>query len=123
MVDRTRVSIKLAELNDRVTRVKQHCARTPAELAANRDALDLVSFNLMLAVQACADIASDIIADEGWPATATLAESFQRLSEKGVISTTTAGARARRRSAQHRGARIFRHRSCRCSQSSVARDR
>jgi uncharacterized protein YutE (UPF0331/DUF86 family) len=95
MVNRDRVAAKLAELSDRVTRVKQHCAMPLDEFAANRDALDLVSFNLMLAVQTCADIASHLIADEGWPTAVTLAESFHRLSEKGVISTTSAGALAR----------------------------
>jgi uncharacterized protein YutE (UPF0331/DUF86 family) len=33
--------------------------------------VDLVSFNLVLAVQSCSDIASHIIADEGWPAAQT----------------------------------------------------
>jgi uncharacterized protein YutE (UPF0331/DUF86 family) len=68
MVNRDRVAAKVSELSDRVSRVKQHCPASPADLAANRDALDLVSFNLMLAVQACADVASHMIADEGWPA-------------------------------------------------------
>jgi uncharacterized protein YutE (UPF0331/DUF86 family) len=35
------------------------------ELASDRDALDLVAFNLMLAVQAACDPASHLIADEG----------------------------------------------------------
>jgi hypothetical protein len=51
-------------LAQRVQRAKAHCTTTPAELAADADALDLVSFNLMLAVQCSADIASHIIADE-----------------------------------------------------------
>lgn len=58
-------------------------------MASDRDALELVSFNLILAIQATLDIASHVIADEGWPAAATLAESFIRLHEHQVISAQT----------------------------------
>jgi uncharacterized protein YutE (UPF0331/DUF86 family) len=95
MVNRDLVAAKVSELSDRVSRAKLHCLATPEELAANRDALDLVSFNLMLAVQACADIASHLIADEGWPAVQTLGEGFQLLSAKGVISASSASALSR----------------------------
>ena len=44
----------------------------------------------MLAVQACLDIASHLIADEGWESVATSADSFLRLAEHGVISRATA---------------------------------
>lgn len=89
MVDRKIVTAKLADVADRVARARSHAKATPAALAADRDALDLVSFNLMLAVQACADIASHVIADEGWPPAASLADAFARLAERGVISDGT----------------------------------
>ncbi len=95
MVDRTRVASKLAELADRIARVRLHAKATAADLAVDRDAIDLVAFNLMLAVQAAADIASHLIADEGWPVASSLAESFQRLADKGVVSATSARALAR----------------------------
>jgi len=95
MVDRTRVASKLAELADRIVRVRRHAKPSAAELVADRDAIDLVAFNLMLAVQAAADIASHLIADEGWPVASSLAESFQRLAERGVISSVSASALAR----------------------------
>ena len=95
MVNRDRVAAKLAELSDRVARAKLHCPPSAAELTSNRDALDLVSFNLMLAVQACADIASHLIADEGWPAAQSLGEGFQRLSDRGVISPESATSLSR----------------------------
>ena len=56
-----------------------------AALRASRNALDLVSFNLMLALQACADLASHLIADEGWPAATSLEEGFARLEQFGVV--------------------------------------
>jgi uncharacterized protein YutE (UPF0331/DUF86 family) len=90
MVDADLVAAKLAALNDRVDRVRAHRTDSDDELAADRDKLDIVSFNLMLAVQACADIASHVIADEGWTAAKTLADGFQRLADQGVLEQDTA---------------------------------
>ncbi|HVS04465.1 MAG TPA: DUF86 domain-containing protein [Thermoanaerobaculia bacterium] len=95
MVDRDLLAAKLSELADRAGRVRRHCPPTAAELGRDRDRLDLVSFNLMLAVQVCLDVASHLIADEGWPAAADLAGSFARLREQDVISPATAEALAR----------------------------
>jgi uncharacterized protein YutE (UPF0331/DUF86 family) len=92
MVDANVIVAKLAELADRVSRVRSRAKATPAELAADRDALDIVSFNLMLAVQACLDVASHVISDEGWPPATTLAESFKRLAEHGATSAATAAS-------------------------------
>ncbi len=95
MVDRTLIAAKLAELEDRISRVRANRTATPEGLAESRNALDLVAFNLMLCVQACADVAAHMIADEGWPAAASLAEGFCRLSEHGVVSTKTSAALGR----------------------------
>ena len=90
MVNRDLVAAKLAELNDRVQRVRTHAPQSVEELEADRDRLDLVAFNLMLSVQICADIAGHVISDEGWPVARTLAEGFTRLQERGVITGATA---------------------------------
>ena len=95
MVNRDLLSAKLAELADRTERARSRCPHTAEALSSDRDALDLVAFNLMLAVQSCSDIASHLIADEGWPAAKTLVESFHRLRDRGVIRPETAGALAR----------------------------
>jgi len=92
VVDRHLAALKLAELADRVERVQRHCPAAVEALRGDRDALDLVSFNLMLAVQSCADIASHLIADEGWPSAANLAAGFNRLRDEGVISSITAAS-------------------------------
>lgn len=100
MVDADIVAVKLAEIADRLERVRMRCPADADALATDRDALDLVSFNLILAIQAALDIASHLIADEGWPTAATLAESFVRLHEHRVISAETlAGVRPRREAA------------------------
>lgn len=92
MVDRNVLAAKLAELKDRMRRIRQHCPESSAELAEDQDAFDLVSFNLLLAVQSCLDLASHIIADHGWTAASTLAGSFRRLHENDVITLATAEA-------------------------------
>ncbi len=90
MVDANLVTAKLRELAERIERVRSHCPPAAADLAADPDALDLVSFNLMLAVQSCLDLASHLISDEDWPPAGTAAEAFQRLAEHGVVSRKTA---------------------------------
>ncbi len=90
MVDPDLVAAKLSELAERIDRVRVHRKADAAALAADRDALDLVSFNLMLAVQTCADVASHVLSDEGWPTARTLADAFARLEEHGVLTAGTA---------------------------------
>lgn len=86
MVDQDVLARKLAELVDKISRVRMHCPDDAQALAGNRDALDLVSFNLQLAVQTCLDIANHLISDEGWGLAGTSKEAFGRLHEHGVIS-------------------------------------
>lgn len=95
MMDRDLLAAKLSELAHRVSRVRARCPHGAAELKADRDALELVAFNLMLAVQTCANVASHLIADSGWPPGKTLRESFERLDERGVIDAPTAAALSR----------------------------
>lgn len=86
MVDRDLVASKLGELAEHVARVQARRTVTAEDLRRDRDALDLVAFNLMLAVQACADVASHVIADEGWPPATSLGAAFERLRDRSVIS-------------------------------------
>jgi uncharacterized protein YutE (UPF0331/DUF86 family) len=95
MVDRDLVVSKLAELAEHVARVRTRRPATVDDLRRDRDALDLVAFNLMLAVQACADVASHVIADEGWPPATSLGAAFERLRDHGVIRATVCDALVR----------------------------
>jgi uncharacterized protein YutE (UPF0331/DUF86 family) len=92
MVDANVFSEKLKQLSRRLAKVGAHCPADPADLAAGSDALDLVAFNLLLAIQTCLDLATHLIADEGWPPAAKAREAFERLEEQGVISRETARA-------------------------------
>ena len=90
MVSKDLVASKLAELAERMERVRAKCPPDAEQLSADADALDIVSFNLMLVVQLCADIASHLIADEEWAPAKSIAESFGRIEEQRVISSATA---------------------------------
>ncbi len=85
----------LGAIRHRVERVETLRRASAEELSGDENALDLVAFNLMLAVQAACDVAAHVIAEEGFPPASTLAEGFARLGEKGVISATTAKQMAR----------------------------
>ncbi len=95
MVDRDLVASKLGELAEHVARVRSRRKATAEDLRRDRDALDLVAFNLMLAVQACADVASHVIAGEGWPPPPSLGAPFERLREHDIISAPVCEALAR----------------------------
>lgn len=92
MVDRHLAAAKLAELAERISRVRRCCPASLDGLRRDRDALDLVSFNLMLAVQSCSDLASYLIAAERWSPVPNLAAAFDRLCDQGVIAGPTADA-------------------------------
>jgi uncharacterized protein YutE (UPF0331/DUF86 family) len=89
MVDEGIVTSKLRELAEKVDRVRFYCPADVSVLESDLTALDLVSFNLMLAVQSCLDIASHLISDEGWVPAGSLAGSIRRLQERGVLSPET----------------------------------
>jgi uncharacterized protein YutE (UPF0331/DUF86 family) len=95
MVDRDLVATKLGELAEHLARVRTRSTASAEDLRRDRDALDLISFNLMLAVQACADVASHVISDEGWPPAISLGAGFERLRDRGVISVPVTEALVR----------------------------
>jgi len=109
MVDENVIAAKLADLEDRVARVRAHRPPTAKSLSEDRDAFDLVAFNLMLAVQACVDVASHVIADEGWAPAADLADSFERLQGYGVIARETAEALSRATGLRNVVAHVYAH--------------
>ena len=90
MVDRNVVAEKLKQLAQRIAKVQALCPAGLESLAG--DAMDLVSFNLFLAVQICVDLATHLIADESWEPAATNREAFERLQEHGVLSQETVRA-------------------------------
>lgn len=90
MVDENVIAEKLKQLSRRIEKVRANCPADPRALTPDSDAMDIVSFNLLLAVQTSLDLANHLIADESWAPAATAREAFERLEEHGVISKTTA---------------------------------
>ena len=62
MVDANILAEKLKQLFRRIEKVRANCPVDPRDLAPDSDALDIVSFNLLLAVQTCVDLATHLIA-------------------------------------------------------------
>lgn len=92
MVDEGIVTSKLRELAEKMGRVRFYCPLDVSVLEQDLTALDLVSFNLMLAIQSCLDIANHLISDEGWVPTGSLAGNIRRLRERSVLSEETTEA-------------------------------
>jgi hypothetical protein len=73
---------KLAQLDARVARLRVHRRASPDELASDRDALDLVAFNLMLAVQAACDLAAHLDHDTPAFAVTSIAAWWKQVGER-----------------------------------------
>jgi uncharacterized protein YutE (UPF0331/DUF86 family) len=79
------LTTKLAALSQRIARIRE-VHRGNVDLTAGEDRLDLVSYNLLVAVEQCLDIANDLVADPGWEPATSLDESLGLLVEEGAIS-------------------------------------
>lgn len=85
------VAHKCSRVSARLARVQSGIAVGSAAFLSRIDLIEQVAFNMFLAIQESADIASHIVTDEGWGTPATVAEVFEFLQRNGVISATTAG--------------------------------
>ncbi|AJF06498.1 type VII toxin-antitoxin system HepT family RNase toxin [Geoalkalibacter subterraneus] len=81
---------KLDALQRCLARVKAKTPENAAILQQDLDLQDIISVNLERAVQSCVDIAAHVIAQHNTTAPSTMAESFNRLHDLGVISENTA---------------------------------
>ena len=89
------VAHKSSRVSTRLARVRSGIALGSEVFRSRIDLIEQVAFNMFLAIQESADIASHIVTDEGWGAPATVAEVFEFLQKHGVISDETAGAMGR----------------------------
>lgn len=79
------IAAKLADIEERLAMVRKHRLAGASAYTSSPEARDLVAFNLMLAVQSAADLASHVISDERLPPPRTVAEGFERIARHGVI--------------------------------------
>jgi uncharacterized protein YutE (UPF0331/DUF86 family) len=80
------LAAKLADIEERAQMVERHRQDSVQGYLASPEARDLVAFNLMLAVQAAADIAAHVVSDRGLAPARSVAEGFERLAQHGVVS-------------------------------------
>jgi uncharacterized protein YutE (UPF0331/DUF86 family) len=91
VVDSALVAAKIAAVRDATGRVRSVLPATPAELAADRTAREVVVLNLFVAIQSCLDLAAHWLADAGWQMPGTYADVFAALAEHAVVSRDLAG--------------------------------
>lgn len=80
---------KIDALNRCLRRIRDKRPPNVETLLADLDRQDIIILNLERAVQLCVDIAAYVLAELEVKPPQTMAESFSRLEEKGIISHDT----------------------------------
>ncbi len=89
------VAHKASRVGARLARIRSATAVGLDVFVIRVDLIEQAAFNIFLAMQESADIASHIVTDEGWGTPATIAELFELLRKNEVISVETAAAMGR----------------------------
>lgn len=84
-MDRILIAQKLESLRRCVARIGSKCPSDPQVLMRDPDVQDIVSLNLSRAVQLCVDIGAHWIVGLDVPPPQTMGETFDRLSQAGVL--------------------------------------
>ena len=88
MVDGDLLRRKLTELAEYVTQVSEYRDLTVERYRADWKTQRIVERTLQIAIEACLDIASHVLADRRLRAPSTYAETFEILGEAGLISSS-----------------------------------
>lgn len=81
---------KLESLRRALRRVEERCPEDAIALAKNIDAQDILTLNLTRAIQLCVDIGTYLISLTELTPPETMGETFDTLSQLGVINTELA---------------------------------
>jgi uncharacterized protein YutE (UPF0331/DUF86 family) len=105
VVDRALVASKIAAVRDATDRVRAVLPSSVEAFIADRTVREVVTLNLMVAIQDCLDLATHWLADAGWNMPETYGDVFVALAEHAVITremaTRLAGAAAFRNLVAH----------------------
>jgi uncharacterized protein YutE (UPF0331/DUF86 family) len=85
VVDRDLLRRKLAELSEYVTQVSEYRDLTAERYRADWKTQRIVERTLQMAIEACVDVASHVVADRGLRAPSTYAETFEILVQAGLM--------------------------------------
>lgn len=92
MVDRDLVRRKLGELAEYVAQVSEYRDVTVERYRADWKTQRIVERTLQMAIEACLDVASHIVADRSLRAPSTHAETFEILVQAGLMSSSLGNA-------------------------------
>jgi uncharacterized protein YutE (UPF0331/DUF86 family) len=90
VVDKALVAAKVAAVRDATARVRSMLPASAEALAVDRTAREVVSLNLLVAIQGCLDLATHWLADAGWEVPVSYAEVFTALARHDVIGSDLA---------------------------------
>ena len=85
MVDHDLLRRKLAELAEYVAQVSEYRDLTVERYRADWKTQRIVERTLQMAIEACVDVASHVLADRGLRAPSTYAETFEILVQAGLM--------------------------------------
>lgn len=85
MVDRALIAARIAAVHDATARVRAVLPASAEDFIADRTIREVVTLNLLVAIQACLDLATHWLADAGWDVPETYADVFAALAEHAVI--------------------------------------
>jgi uncharacterized protein YutE (UPF0331/DUF86 family) len=86
VVDRALVAAKIAAVRDATDRVRTFLPSSVEAFVTDRTAREVVTLNLMVAIQDCLDLATHWLADAGWEVPETYSDVFVALAEHAVIT-------------------------------------
>lgn len=85
MLDKRLLETKLGRLLARIERARMKLPVSREDFESSADLQEIVSFNLLLAMQEALDLAAHWIADAGWEVPTTAREHFEILASHGVV--------------------------------------
>lgn len=95
MVDRDLIFRKLADLQQYLEQVSEYRGVSVDEYRRDWKIQRIVERTLQIAIEACVDVATHIIADRGLRVPATYAEAFEVLGEAGLLDGALQAAMVR----------------------------
>lgn len=85
MVDKALLATKIAAVRDAIARIRSVLPASREAFVADRTAREVVVLNLLVALQACLDLAAHWLADEGWEVPQSYADIFTALADHQVL--------------------------------------
>jgi uncharacterized protein YutE (UPF0331/DUF86 family) len=105
VVDSALVAARIAAVRDATARVRGVLPGSADAFVADRTAREVVTLNLLVAIQGCLDLATHWLADAGWEVPASYGEVFAALARHeviaGALATRLGGAAAFRNLVAH----------------------